>query len=172
MQYQNTHVACPGNCTIKTVAVSSLHECQSQCNATGGCKAVQIDHANKSCDVLREDAPGAPDPARDTYVRVPGSIRWDWTGSYNAAPPLCPDEPNDVCPKYVNSWEPNRTSKGAEVFPYTECGDWQGAARTNHSHDRVPYLPNLIAGFDPRPVGALVALITCVTSLLPHTWMP
>ena len=48
---------------------------------------------------------------------------------------------------------PNRTSAGAEIFPYTECGDYQGAARTNHSikYDRVPYLANVIAGFDPRP---------------------
>jgi hypothetical protein len=46
---------------------------------------------------------------------------------------------------------PNRTTNGAQVFPYEQCGKYQGDARTNHSNDRVPYLANVIAGFDPRP---------------------
>jgi hypothetical protein len=46
---------------------------------------------------------------------------------------------------------PNRTKAGGEVFSYKECGDYQGTARTNHSLDRVPYLANVISGFDPRP---------------------
>ena len=153
MVYNDTHVACPGGCTIKTVAVASLRECQSLCNSTSNCEAIQVDHAGKSCAVLRGDAPGAPDPAHDTWVRVKesDSVKYEWTGTYNAAPPVCPKEPNWQCARYKNSWMPNRTAKGGEIFPYKECGDYQGAARTNHSHDRVPYLANVIAGFDTRP---------------------
>ena len=36
-------------------------------------------------------------------------------------------------------------------FPYAVCSSWADAARTNHSHDLVPYLPNAIASYDPRP---------------------
>ena len=94
-----------------------------------------------------------PPPYADLrrYVRVTEPLQFEWTGSYNAAPPVCPDEPNWECARYKSSWFPNRTKGGAEVFPYKECGDYQGAARTNHSDDRVPYLANVIAGFDPRP---------------------
>ena len=55
-----------------------------------------------------------------------------------------------VCSRYVHSWFPNATATGAKIFPYAETGSYQGIARTNHSHDRVPYLANVIAGFDPR----------------------
>ena len=75
----------------------------------------------------------------------------DFTATYNDAPPVCPGQVNWVCPEYVNSWWPNATPTGAKVFPYTECASYQAAARGNHSADPVPYLPNLIAGFDPRP---------------------
>jgi hypothetical protein len=153
MEYQNTKVACPGGCTIKTVQVTSVHDCQALCNNTVSCVTITIDHssASKSCSLLHSAGPGAGDPGHDTYVRVAESVKYEWTGSYNAAPPICPGEPNDRCPKYTNSWMPNKTKAGAEVFPYTECGDYQGSARTNHSGDRVPYLANVIAGFDPRP---------------------
>lgn len=93
---------------------------------------------------------GWENPSRPN-VRVPGSVAWEWTGTYNAAPPVCPHEPSWHCPKYNHTWWPNTTATGARVFPYAQCGDYQGEARTNHSHDSVPYLPNLIAGFDPRP---------------------
>jgi hypothetical protein len=46
---------------------------------------------------------------------------------------------------------PNATSSGARVFAYSEVASFHVQARTNHSHDPVPYLPTLIAGFDPRP---------------------
>ena len=72
-------------------------------------------------------------------------------GTYNSAPPLCPGAPNLICPRYKNSWLQNATETGAKIFPYKECADFQGAARANHSSDRVPWLPNVIAGFDPRP---------------------
>ena len=103
------------------------------------------------CALLHSAGPGTGDAGHDTYVRVAETVNYEWTGSYNAAPPICPGKPNDSCPKYIDSWMPNKTKDGAQVFPYTECGDYQGAARTNHSSDRVPYLANVIAGFDPRP---------------------
>ncbi len=68
-----------------------------------------------------------------------------------SAPPVCPGQPNWECQRYHNSWWPNATVAGAVVFPYAECGDYQTAARLNHTADVVPYLPNVIAGFDPRP---------------------
>jgi hypothetical protein len=151
MHYPNTKVACPGGCTIKTVAVTGLRECHLNCNTTSGCVTLTLDHTNKSCELLSQDGPGAPDPNVDTYVRVSGTVQYEWTGTYNAAPPVCRTQPNWQCARYKNSWMPNRTAHGGEVFPYTECGDYQGSARTNHSHDRVPYLANVIAGFDPRP---------------------
>ena len=46
---------------------------------------------------------------------------------------------------------PNATASGGKVFPYEECGVYQGFARLNHTGDDVPYVPNVIAGFDPRP---------------------
>jgi hypothetical protein len=151
MEYQNTKVACPGGCTIRTASVSDLRACQALCNTTTGCITMTIDHTNKSCSLLSSAGPGTHDSTQDTYVRVAESVKYEWTGSYNAAPPVCPTQPNWECAKYVNSWMPNRTKAGGEVFPYRECGDYQGAARTNHSDDRVPYLANVIAGFDPRP---------------------
>ena len=61
-------------------------------------------------------------------------------------------DPSDwVCPQYRDTWWPNATASGAKVFPYAQLGDWNTESRTNHSHDLVPYLPNLMAGWDPRP---------------------
>jgi hypothetical protein len=150
MRYLNTQVDCPGGCTIKSVAVTSVQECQAHCNATSLCVAIEVDHTASHCTLLSGAGPGGPG-STDTYVRVLGSVQYEWTGSYNAAPPVCPSQPNWECAKYVNSWMPNRTSRGAEIFPYAECGHYQGSSRTNHSNDTVPYLPNVIAGFDPRP---------------------
>ena len=154
MLYNKTKIGCT-DCDIGTASsVSSIVECQAKCNQTVGCDAIVISDAAgapKSCQLKSKDAPGTGDLLHSTYVRVAGQVEYEWTGSYNAAPPVCPDEPNWACQKYVNSWMPNRTAAGAEVFPYKECGDYQGAARTNHSHDRVPYLANVIAGFNPRP---------------------
>ena len=65
-------------------------------------------------------------------------------GNNDAVPP----DPTEM---YTNSWFPNATATGAKIFPYTQTGDYQGQARTNHSHDLVPYLPNVIAGFAPGP---------------------
>lgn len=75
-----------------------------------------------------------------------------------------------MCPEYVDSWWPNKTKDGAVVFPYSQVLTYQAQARTNHSFDAgahpqpplhlralsqacvaVPYVPIVIAGFDPRP---------------------
>jgi hypothetical protein len=87
---------------------------------------VRKTQASLTCTLLSAAGPGSPDPHLDTYVRVPGQVTWEWTGTYNAAPPVCPTEPNWECKRYVNSWFPNATSGGAKVFPYRECGDYQG----------------------------------------------
>jgi hypothetical protein len=145
MRYNGTKVACPHNCTLMTVATDGLEACQLLCNSTRGCEAITIDHSLTTCAVMSAAGPGAGDPTHDTYVRVAGEVSYDWTGTYNAAPPP------DLSGRYTNSWMPNATSDGAKVFPYRECGDYQGVARGNHSHDRVPYLANVIAGFNPRP---------------------
>jgi hypothetical protein len=147
MRYNNTRVACTGGCTLRTAAITEggLGECQGLCNATEGCEAITVDHAATSCAILGKSGPGAGDAMHDTLVRVPGEVAYEWTGSYNAAPP--PDSDG----RYVDSWMPNATAAGGKVFPYKECGDYQGEARTNHSRDAVPYLANVIAGFDPRP---------------------
>ena len=125
MGYMDTHVACPGGCTIETVPVASLRECQALCNSTSQCEAIQIDHGGKNCAVLRGDSPGAADPSCDTWVRVkePESVKYDWTGTYNSAPPVCPKDPGWECPRYNGSWMPNRTAAGAEIFPCVESGN-------------------------------------------------
>jgi len=91
----------------------------------------------------------------DFYVRVLDDIAWEWRGTYNDAEPLCYGGPNQTnpgrCPEYVNSWLPNATANGAKIFPYAEVLRYQAQARGNQSGDKVPYLPNVIAGFDPRP---------------------
>ena len=161
MLYNTTRVDCE-DCVIETTANHpTIAACQYTCNTTVGCLAfeaeVQSDNSGRfNCTFKNEDAPGAPDATAATYVRVPGQVHYDYTGSYNAAPPICPIPSTqgggyEVCPMYKDSWLANATADGAKVFPYDQCGDFQIAARTNHSHDPVPYVPNVIAGFDPRP---------------------
>lgn len=99
---------------------------------------------------MLQAGPGAPG-AGDTYVRVLPGLNWEWTGTYNDAQPVCPADVNWECPQYQNSWWPNATPTGAEVFPYEQCAVYQAQARGNHSNDVVPYVPNLIASSDPRP---------------------
>eukprot|EP00038_Savillea_parva_P025010 m.45839 g.45839 ORF g.45839 m.45839 type:complete len:517 (-) comp6698_c0_seq2:81-1631(-) len=157
MLYPGTDVACPSSggpsCVLKTLTVTSLVDCEAHCNTTQGCTALTLPSGQSygTCTLLSMDGPGHPNASVDIRVRVMETMTWEWTGTYNAAPPVCPGETNWVCPKYVNSWMPNATPTGAKVFPYMECGAWQGLVRTNHSVDTQPYLANLIAGFDPRP---------------------
>lgn len=70
--------------------------------------------------------------------------RYEFTGTYNMGvpPQLLAQCAGTVAPRL------NCTSR---EFPYTVCSSWMDAARTNHSHDLVPYLPNAIASYDPRP---------------------
>jgi hypothetical protein len=171
MRYAKTSVNCTvsgDDCTIQTVLVSSVQDCQEECNVTNGCAGIVItdaavsvagpDHdtknitsSSKTCQLKSDTAPGINNPTHDTYVRVAPTLDFDFTGTYNSAPPLCPAAPGLSCARYENSWWPNATKTGAKVFPYAECAHFQGAARGNHSSDRVPWLPNIIAGFDPRP---------------------
>ena len=50
----------------------------------------------RTCTLMSVDGPGAYSSTQDTYVRVHQPIEYEWTGSYNAAPPVCPKEPNWV----------------------------------------------------------------------------
>lgn len=152
MLYNSTDVACSGGCTITQLTVSSIEQCQFACNSTAGCTAITISHSSPLlCKLKSSDGPGTPSGSVDTMVRVAGNVHYDFGGTYNAAPPVCPGQPNWQCPRYKNSWFPNATKSGAKVFPYTECSAYQAAARGNHSNDTVPYVASLIAGFDPRP---------------------
>eukprot|EP00750_Incisomonas_marina_P003551 INCI1321.1.p1 GENE.INCI1321.1~~INCI1321.1.p1 ORF type:complete len:500 (+),score=47.09 INCI1321.1:73-1500(+) len=157
-RYGDVFVDCPGGCAISSAILpgsNSTTACEHLCNTTSGCQAIQVSNAaaqnETNCTLLNAAAPGAPMPGTDTYVRKPGDVFYDFTGTYNAAPPVCPDQPNWQCARYNNSWMPNATASGGKVFPYEECGVYQGIARMNHTGDDVPYVPNVIAGFDPRP---------------------
>ena len=159
--YSQTEINCPGGCQILSQAVGSLAACEALANATSLVTAFSIDadrsaapplHLN--CTLFSKDGPGGPSTTREVFVRVLGEVAYDFTGSYNAAPPICRDQCaccECACAKYKNSWWPNSTAAGAKVFPYREMGDYQTQARTNHSSDTQPYLANVIAGFDPRP---------------------
>lgn len=70
--YPNTGITCPG-CKIKTIAVGSVAECQTACNATEKCVATELEHspsATVNCTLLTAGGPGASNPSRDTYVRT------------------------------------------------------------------------------------------------------
>jgi hypothetical protein len=171
MLYSATTIPCSPSCDLQTLTVNaSFLGCSAACNATPGCTAFvhfaaaapapaapsapsAASAGAENCTLKSSAGPGAgAGPGVDTYVRVVESPNlYEWTATYNAAPPLCPGEVNEVCPQYRNSWWPNATAEGAQVFPYTQCSTFQAQARGNHSADPVPYLPNLIAGFDPRP---------------------
>jgi hypothetical protein len=126
----------------------------TSCNATASCAAFAFYGANGTCVLKSTAGPGAPGEG-DFYVRVLGAVAWEWRGTYNDAPPICYAGANDTdpgaCPEYANSWLPNATADGARIFPYGEVLKYQADARGNQSHDAVPYMPNVISGFDPRP---------------------
>lgn len=171
MLYSATDIPCPptsASCDLRTLtANASFLGCSAACNATPGCTAfvhfaaaAASDSApgaaavsGDNCTLKSSAGPGAgASPSVDTYVRVVESPNlYEWTATYNSAPPVCPGQPDWQCPEYKNSWWPNATAQGAKVFPYAQCSTFQSQARGNHSQDPVPYLPNLIAGFDPRP---------------------
>ena len=148
MIYNLTDVPCSG-CDIHVAAGLTRGSCEGACNATGACTAA-VFYANGTCVLKSTAGPGASGEGV-TLVRVLPSIAWEWTGTYNDAAPVCPGQPNWECPQYTNSWWPNATADGAQVFAYAQVLSYQADARGNHSQDTVPYLPSLIAGFDPRP---------------------
>jgi hypothetical protein len=152
IEFKDTEVDCAmSGCTISELAVETVHQCQALCNSTAGCVAVTVSHNNESCALLNSSGRGQADPAHDTWVRTVPTIAFDFTGTYSAAP-VINRTTHQYLAKYKDSWWPNHSkATGAEIFPYTECSAYQGAARLNHSNDRVPYLPNVVAGFDPRP---------------------
>ena len=155
MLYPRTDVPCAaGPCDLARVPGASPAACMAACNATGGCAAFAYYAVNGSCVLKAYAGPGAPG-AGDTYVRVADDIRFEWRGTYNDAEPLCYAGANRTdpgqCPQYKNSWWPNATAAGAKIFPYADVLRYQADARGNQSGDAVPYCPNVIAGFDPRP---------------------
>lgn len=154
MLYAGTDVPCGGStpCDIRT-ASGSVGDCIGLCNATAGCVAFAFYTGNSTCVLKDVAGPGAPGPLSDTYVRVAADVAWEWRSTYNDAEPLCYDSDGGLeeCAKYRDSWFPNATPTGARVFPYADVLVFQAQARGNQSNDAVPYLPNVIAGFDPRP---------------------
>jgi hypothetical protein len=104
--------------------------------------------------LTRTAGPGAAGEG-EFYVRVAPDVAWEWRGTYNDAPPICYAGPGRTdpgeCPEYANAWWPNATAAGAKIFPYAEILKYQADARGNQSGDAAPYMPNVIAGFDPRP---------------------
>jgi len=155
MLYPQTDVPCAaGPCDLGRVAGGAPAACMAACNATGGCAGFAYYAGNGSCALKAYSGPGAQGVG-DFYVRVPDDIAWEWRGTYNDAEPICYGGPNQTdpgrCPEYVDSWWPNATAHGAKIFPYAEVLRYQADARGNQSRDSVPYLPNVIAGFDPRP---------------------
>lgn len=155
MQYTLTDIPCDGggasDCDVALLSgVPSPAACQAVCNTTASCAALVYYSSNETCRLKGVAGPGAPGLG-DTYVRVLPPVNWEWTGTYNDAQPVCPSEPNWLCPQYNNSWWPNATPTGAKIFPYEQCAVYQAQARGNHSNDTVPYVPNVIASFDPRP---------------------
>lgn len=151
MLYSSTDIVCHAQaagqlrdssppCDVGRLSNATVAQCELACNATSACVAF-IALPNSTCVLKNINGPGSQGPG-DAYVRVLGSASFDFTATYNAAPPVCPGEPNWVCPRYANSWLPNATAEGAKVFPYEECASFQAQARGNHSHDAVPYIPN------------------------------
>jgi len=150
MLYNRTAVAVAG-ADIKTATNRTLLGCETLCNATATCVAFEITlggggggggGGGRNCTLKSSAGPGTPSPDHATYVRWQGAVAYDWHGTYNSAPPVCPAQPEWQCARYRNSWFPNATAGGGRVFPYAECGDFQAAARTNHSHDAVRTMPS------------------------------
>ena len=156
MLYPGTDVPCDASpCDLGRLAPGAAPPaCMAACNATGGCAGFACYGGNGSCVLKASAGPGAPGGG-DFYVRVPEDIPWEWRGTYNDAEPLCYAGPGRTnlgrCPEYENAWWPNATAGGAKVFPYAQVLRYQADARGNQSADAAPYLPNVVAGFDPRP---------------------
>ncbi len=153
MLYANTDIPCD-SCNLGRITESAPDACMGQCNVTAGCTAFVWYNSNNTCVLKNSAGPGAQGLG-DTYVRVADDIKWEWRGTYNSAVPLCYSGVNQTnpenCPQYANSWLPNATAAGGKIFPYSDVLKFQADARGNQSGDSIPYVPNVIASFDPRP---------------------
>ena len=130
MHYPGTDIACSGGCDLGSLPSASLQQCAAACNATAGCAALVYLAAGSNCTLKGAAGPGAPRAGADAYVRVLDAVAWDFTATYNAAPPVCPGEPNWVCPRYANSWWPNATPAGARSGGGSARSDAADAAAT------------------------------------------
>lgn len=154
MLYTGAYVPCPVSSPCDLARASgTVSDCMGLCNTTAGCAAFAFYASNQTCVLKNIAGPGVALNSSDVYVRVYDSMAWEWRSTYNNAEPLCYDANGnlDECAEYHNSWFPNATPTGAKIFPYSEVLVFQAQARTNQSNDAAPYLPNVIAGFDPRP---------------------
>lgn len=112
MRYPDTFVNCSGGCALQHFAdITNATRCMGLCNSTAGCAAVTV--GNSGCTLDSGAGPGAPRAGVDVWVRVPPEVRYDWTGTYNDAVPVCPQpHPTEVCQRYVPGRPP-----GAFVQP-------------------------------------------------------
>lgn len=153
MLYSQTDISC-SSCDIGRAAAQTPGVCMATCNTTAGCVAFVWYGSNETCALKNSAGPGVQGGG-DTYVRVADQLAWEWRGTYNDAVPLCYAGENHTdpgqCPQYADSWLPNATAAGGKIFPYSDVLKFQADARGNQSGDATPYLPNVIAGFDPRP---------------------
>eukprot|EP00041_Stephanoeca_diplocostata_P023319 m.570821 g.570821 ORF g.570821 m.570821 type:complete len:281 (-) comp22265_c1_seq1:739-1581(-) len=95
MLYPSTGILCDTPCVLATQNVTDVLACQHLCNATGSCAAATVSKNASTqgllqCQLLSTAGPGTPDNSVDVYVRVSSYVdTYEWTGTYNAAPPLC-----------------------------------------------------------------------------------
>jgi hypothetical protein len=145
---------------------------RSACNACGGCwnvptvgfRCASKRTSNVSCVTARlgqlEAAAvyaglGKPIIGGSNFwphIPVPASTApefgwsYDFTGSYNMAVP-----PQLSAQCAGTATPPKLLNCTGHEFAYSVSTSWMDAARTNHSQDWIPYLPNVIASYDPRP---------------------
>lgn len=89
--------ACPaGDCAIRTVVVGSVTECETACNSTAKCVAVELADTPagpQNCTLLYVGGPGVSDPTHDTYVAT-----WAATHEHTSPPP------NLACQMEQSKW--------------------------------------------------------------------
>lgn len=144
VRWNATAIEC---CTAKIIPNASIVECAAACNASATCAAfTSTEGGAAACELKNSSSPGVGCVGATTYVKVapPPPYPYDFGGTYNAAIPVCPaTHPTGPCARFKTI---------GSVVNYSYAAAWQNAVRVaNHTGDRVPYLPNVIAGFDPRP---------------------
>lgn len=78
---------------------------------------------------VRPDIPGPPKEYQ--------GIEYDFTGTYNSA---------------TRGSGYGNCVPGV-VYPYSQLAGYMGVSRGNHTKDVVPWVPNVVASFDPRPAA-------------------